>query len=73
MGAAQKERGTAIMYLPENNAQLFDILSELRLYAAMNRLPQLAEKLDDALLLLETEARRARSGPARTPAALETR
>ena len=28
------------MYLPENNAQMFDILSELRVYAAMNGLPR---------------------------------
>lgn len=46
------------MYLPENHAQMFDILTELRVYAAMNGLPHLAEKLDDALLLLEAEARR---------------
>ena len=45
------------MYLPENNAQMFDILSELRLYAAMNALPGLAEELDDALMLLATEGR----------------
>ena len=48
------------MYLPENHAQMFDILSELRLYAAMNGLTQLAEKLDDALMLLLAETR----GPA---------
>jgi hypothetical protein len=59
------------MYLPADNAQLFDILSELRLYAAMNGLPKLAEELDDALLLLETEARRPRSAPADARAALE--
>jgi hypothetical protein len=47
------------MYLPENHAQMFDILTELRVYAAMHRLPNLAEKLDDALVLLEAEARRA--------------
>ncbi len=45
------------MYLPENNAQMFDILTDLRVYAAMNGLPQLAEKLDDALILLLAEAR----------------
>jgi hypothetical protein len=45
------------MYLPENHAQMFDILSELRLYAAMNALPGLAEELDDALMLLATEGR----------------
>jgi len=48
------------MYLPENHAQMFDILTELRIYAAMNGLPTLAEKLDDALLLLQTESRRQR-------------
>jgi hypothetical protein len=47
------------MYLPENDAQMFDILAELRVYAAMNGLPQLAEKLDDAVMLLEAETRRA--------------
>ena len=45
------------MYLPENHAQMFDILSELRTYAAMNGLPQLAEKLDDAIILLSVEGR----------------
>jgi len=44
------------MYLPESNVQLFDILAELRVYAAMNALPGVAEKLDDALILLRTEA-----------------
>ena len=43
------------MYLPESNEQLFDILSDLRLYAAMNRLPGLAEAIDDALILLARE------------------
>ncbi|MFO1142457.1 MAG: hypothetical protein U1E59_08710 [Amaricoccus sp.] len=43
------------MYLPENNDQMFDILTDLRTYAAQNGLAQLAEKLDDALLLLVTE------------------
>ena len=46
------------MYLPENHAQMFDILTELRVYAAMNGLPNLAEKLDDALVLLKAESRR---------------
>lgn len=46
------------MYLPENNAQMFDILSELRVYAAMNALPGLAERLDDALIALAAESRR---------------
>jgi hypothetical protein len=45
------------MYLPENNAQMYDILSELRVYAAMNSLPQLAEMIDDSLVLLQAECR----------------
>ena len=45
------------MYLPENDAQLFDILSELRVYAATNALPRLAESLDDAVVLLASEGR----------------
>ena len=61
------------MYLPESNAQMHDILSELRLYAAMNRLPALAESLDDALVLLETEARRRRTGGSGPRAALDRR
>lgn len=44
------------MYLPENNAQLYEILSALRLYAATNALPSLAESLDDAIHLLIAEA-----------------
>jgi hypothetical protein len=59
------------MYLPENHDQMFDILTELRIYAAMNRLPNLAEKLDDALLLLQAESRRSRPLAA-TAAAQET-
>lgn len=53
------------MYLPENNAQLYEILSALRLYASTNALPSLAESLDDALHLLVTEAsaRRAADRP----------
>lgn len=46
------------MYLPENDAQMFDILTELRVYAAMNGMPKLAERLDDALMLLLSESRR---------------
>ncbi|HMQ94139.1 MAG TPA: hypothetical protein PKA33_05820 [Amaricoccus sp.] len=45
------------MYLPENDAQMFDILTELRVYAAMNSLPRLAESLDDALVLLASDNR----------------
>ncbi|MFO1106534.1 MAG: hypothetical protein U1E34_10565 [Amaricoccus sp.] len=46
------------MYLPEDNAQMFDILAELRVYAAMNGLSGLAERLDDALMTLTSESRR---------------
>jgi hypothetical protein len=45
------------MYLPETNAQMFDILTELRIYAAMNGMPHLAERLDDAMMLLLAEGR----------------
>jgi hypothetical protein len=45
------------MYLPESHDQMFDILSDLRIYAAMNDMPHLAEKLDDALMLLLAEGR----------------
>ncbi len=47
--------GKVDMYLPEDNEQMFEILAELRVYAAMNALPGLAEELDDALMLLRTE------------------
>jgi hypothetical protein len=60
------------MYLPESHAQMFDILSELRIYAAMNGLPQLAEKLDDALMLLSAEARVAAMPRRAAPAAKDT-
>ena len=60
------------MYLPESDAQMFDILTELRVYAAMNGLPQLAEKLDDALLLLEAEGRRSGRRSRAVPAAKDT-
>ncbi|WP_424927751.1 hypothetical protein [Amaricoccus tamworthensis] len=50
------------MYLPENNDQMFDILAELRVYAAMNSMHGLAEELDDALIRLETEIRRGNRG-----------
>lgn len=56
------------MYLPENDAQMFDILSELRTYAAANDMPRLAESLDDALMLLAAEAR----APARNIAGTAT-
>jgi hypothetical protein len=62
-----QDNGTAQMYLPENNEQLFDILAELRVYAAMNSLPHLAEELDDALVLLRAEARRRGADAASRP------
>lgn len=43
------------MYLPEDNEQMFEILAELRVYAAMNAYTLLAEELDDALVLLQSE------------------
>lgn len=52
------------MYLPENDAQLFDIISSLRIYAAMNALSALAEALDDALVLLAAEGQPATALPA---------
>lgn len=58
MGRIVRTRTGLPMYLPENDAQMFDILAELRLYASMNALHKLAEELDDAMLLLETEGRR---------------
>jgi hypothetical protein len=57
------------MYLPENDSQMFDILLELRTYAAANDMPRLAESLDDALMLLAAEAR----APARTIVGTATR
>lgn len=52
------------MYMPENHDQMFDILCELRVYAAMNGLPALAERLDDTLITLAVERRRAGAFPA---------
>ncbi|MEM8569487.1 MAG: hypothetical protein AAGG56_01145 [Pseudomonadota bacterium] len=46
------------MYLPEDNEQMFEILTELRVYAAMNAYSGLAEELDDALIMLQSEIRR---------------
>jgi hypothetical protein len=59
------------MYLPENHAQMYDILSELRTYAATSGLSQLAEELDDALMLLAREAS-AGAADRHTAAATET-
>ena len=44
---------------------MFDILTELRIYAAMNGMPMLAERLDDAMILLLAEGR----NPTRPPLA----
>lgn len=46
------------MYLPEDDAQMFDILAVLRVYARLNGLPNLAEELDDAIAFLALETRR---------------
>lgn len=59
------------MYLPETNDQMFDILTELRIYAAMNGMPKLAERLDDALVLLLAEGRRPVPRPLAAPTALD--
>lgn len=66
-GRPGREKQDRPMYLPENNAQMFDILTDLRTYAAQSGLAHLAEKLDDALLLLVAEgnARGDRAEPAR--------
>lgn len=45
------------MYLPEDHRQMYDILTELRIYAAANGLEEVAERLDDALILLVVEGR----------------
>lgn len=52
------------MYLPESDDQMFDILSELRTYAGANGMHALAERLDDALVVLAAERRRAVPGDA---------
>lgn len=57
------------MYLPENDSQMRDILSELRVYAAQNALPRLAEQIDDALLLLLSERLLPRTGRTAAPCA----
>jgi hypothetical protein len=51
---------------------MFDILTELRLYAAMNGLPQLAEMLDDALMLLATQGALGADAAAAAPAVQDT-
>jgi hypothetical protein len=45
------------MYTPENHAQMFEILTALRAYAGANTMPDLAENLDDAMLILAEEGR----------------
>lgn len=61
----------ARMYLPEDHRQMYDILTELRVYAAANGMEQLAEKLDDAMILLVVEGRDALAR-ASTPAAKDS-
>ena len=56
------------MYLPENHAQMYDILIELRTYAATSGLSQLAEEIDDALMLLALEAKARAAGGHRATA-----
>ena len=52
---------------------MFDILTELRIYAAMNGMPKLAERLDDALMLLLAEGRNPKRPPlAASAAAVDT-
>lgn len=45
------------MYTPENHAQMFEIIAALRTYASTHSLPQLAEMLDDAFLILAEQGR----------------
>jgi hypothetical protein len=52
------------MYTPENHNQMFEILAALRTFAAANAMPELAESLDDALVLLADEGRDALTRPA---------
>lgn len=60
------------MYLPEDDTQMYEILSTLRVYAAMNGLHGLAEKLDDALVLLRVESRGASSRARLAPVVHDT-
>lgn len=59
------------MYLPENDAQLRDILVAIRLYAAEHGLSRLAEELDDAMVVLEAETLRNSAAAKGTRAASE--
>jgi hypothetical protein len=43
------------MYTPENHDQMFEILAALRTYAGAHAMPELAEMLDDALVILTEE------------------
>jgi hypothetical protein len=56
------------MYTPENHDQMFEILAALRTYAGANTMPNLAEMLDDALVLLAEEGHEALSRAAATKA-----
>jgi hypothetical protein len=52
------------MYTPESHDQMFEILAALRTYAGTNAMPNLAEMIDDALLLLAEEGQDALSSAA---------
>jgi hypothetical protein len=49
------------MYTPESHDQMFEILAALRTYAGTNAMPNLAEMIDDALVLLAEEGQDALS------------
>ena len=52
------------MYTPENHDQMFEIISALRTYAGTHSLPNVAEMLDDALVILAEHGREALARPA---------
>ncbi len=61
------------MYLPENDAQMFDILIDLRLYAQSTGLPRLAEEIDDALMVFAAERTRRAASCGAAPRAGDSR
>jgi hypothetical protein len=61
------------MYTPENHDQMFEIIAALRTYAATNAMADLAEMLDDALVILADEGRDALTRPAPDPAVNDIR
>jgi hypothetical protein len=63
----------ATMYTPESHDQMFEILSALRTYAAAHAMPDLAEMMDDALVILADEGREALSSPPLAPHATDGR